>query len=676
MRAFRSWMFGLAGLALAGGSPAQKVDKLAPTLVPAPVTRPAPALPPAPPQAGGARQLTKADVDTWLDGYMPYALRSADIPGAVVAVVKDGRILTARGFGYADLAHRTPVDPERTLFRPGSVSKLFTWTAVMQMVEQGKLDLDADINRYLDFRIPPRDGQPVTLRQLMTHTGGFEERAKGLITYDPKRDMPLEAYLKAWTPHRIFAPGTTPAYSNWGTTLAAYMVQRVSGEEFNLYLERRIFGPLGMRYSTFRQPLPANIARYMATGYPKPGEAKGFEYVVPAPAGALSASGADMARFMLAHLNRGELNGRRILRPETADVMHQSPLGKVNPLSLMPPLNRMELGFFETNLNGREVIGHLGDLQAFHTSLHLFLREDVGFYVSFNSIGHEGAVSSLRTAVFEDFADRYFPNIAPPDGRVDAKTAAEHARMMTGNWLASRRAQSSFLFAIYGLLGQTTVSVGPRGELVIPSITNAAKRPLQWVEVAPFVWRDTFGHSRIAAKVINGEVARWTFDLAAPFEVFDRVPAGISAAWLLPLCYFSLAVLLLTFLHWPVTWWTRRSYKAAHPLAGRPLGVYRAVRLMAGLAIALVVAWAITATSILGGAEPGGGSDAWDMLLQVLSAIVFVGAALIAGWNLLVTWRGGRRWTGKLWSVLVLLASLVLLYVAVRFHLMAMTVQY
>src|SRR6478609_5391678 len=119
-------------------------------------------------QAGSAVPLTKADVDVWLDGYLPYALRTADIPGAVVTVVKDGQLLTARGFGYADREKRTPVDPDRTLFRPGSVSKLITWTAVMQLVEQGKLDLDADVNTYLptDIQVPPRDGKPITLRNI------------------------------------------------------------------------------------------------------------------------------------------------------------------------------------------------------------------------------------------------------------------------------------------------------------------------------------------------------------------------------------------------------------------------------------------------------------------------------------------------------------------------------
>lgn len=262
---------------VSGVAPAQDRGSTASTLVPT-TGKTVLATPSARITAPGRAELTKQDVDTWLEGYLPYAMRSGDIPGAVVTVVKDGRILTARGFGYADIAKRTPVDPATTLFRPGSISKLFTWTAVMQQVEQGKVSLDQDINTYLDFKIPPRDGKPVTMRQLMTHTGGFEESAKGIIFYDRKYDLPLDRFLKRAIPKRIFAPGTTPAYSNWGTALAAYIVQRTSGEEFDNYLDRHIFTPLDMRHSTFRQPLPANLARHMATGYPNPGQpSPGFE---------------------------------------------------------------------------------------------------------------------------------------------------------------------------------------------------------------------------------------------------------------------------------------------------------------------------------------------------------------------------------------------------------------
>lgn len=672
----RFWTVALSGLlALAGlGASAPEPARLAPVRLP---LSPGPVVDASSLSVTTAQHdLNKADLDTWLDGYMPYALRSSDIPGAVVVVVKGDQIVDARGFGVADIAKRTPVDPAKTLFRIGSISKLFTWTATMQLVEQGKLDLDVDVNRYLDFRIPPLAGQPITLRQLMTHTGGFEDVAKGLIGFDAAKNPTLEAYLKRSMPARIFPPGTTPAYSNWGTALTGYIVQRVSGEDFPLYLDRHVFGPLGMRNSSIRQPLPAAIAAQMATGYAIPGKPNRFEFVAPAPAGAVSISGTDAGRFMIAHLQRGSFEGRSILRPETADMMHDSPLDRVNPLSLIPPLSRMELGFFETNLNGREVIGHLGDTQAFHASLHLFMKEGVGLFVAFNGSGKDAAVQALRTAVFEDFADRYLPNIAPADGRVDARTAAEHSRMMSGRWIASRRVDTSFLGAVYWLKGQAVVAAGPKGELIIPSVANAAGRPREWVEIAPFVWRDRYGHELLAAKVVDGKVVRWSFNLAAPFEVFERVPTHLSAGWIVPAMTVSLLVLLLTALFWPIAWFVRRHFQAAGPVTGNALKAQRATRLMAGLDVALILAWAVTALTILAN-DGGDGSGDWALwLLQIAGVVVFFGAVPISGWNLWLTWRDGRRWPRKLWSVIVVLATLVVLYVAVTFGLVAMTVRY
>ena len=167
----------------------------------------------------------------------------------------------------------------------------------MQLVEQGKIDLDADVNRYLDFRIPPRDGQLITMRNLMQHTAGFEEQAKGIISSDPKAPG-MEALLKAWVPTRVFAAGSTPAYSNYGASLAGYIVQRVSGESFDDYLDRHIFAPLDMKYSSFRQPLPKELAPLMSQGYPVASEeAKPFEFVGPAPAGSMSSPGRRHGAF-------------------------------------------------------------------------------------------------------------------------------------------------------------------------------------------------------------------------------------------------------------------------------------------------------------------------------------------------------------------------------------------
>ena len=646
---------------------------------PPPVAKVAPAAKPAPAAqvaAATSPGLTKADLDLWLDGYMPYALRVSDIPGAVVTVVKDGQILSTRGFGYADRDKKTPVDPYKTLFRPGSVSKLFTWTAVMQQVEAGKIDLDADINQYLDFKIPARNGKPVTTRQLMTHTAGFEEVVKELIFYG-KPEPELGAYLKNHVPKRIFDAGVTPAYSNYGTALAAYLVERVSGQKFNDYVDARIFGPLKMANTTLRQPLPKHLAGTDAVGYSKPGKpSKGFEIVGPAPAGSASSTGADMGRFMLAHLQGGELDGARILSAETARMMHDSPKDKVDPRSLIGPLDRMELGFFETSINGRSVIGHLGDTEGFHSSLHLYMNDGVGLYLSVNSGGRQGASNTLRNAIFRDFSDRYLPYGGAPDGKVDAKTSAEHAKAMAGAWSVSRRADSTFLSLFY-MMGQAKVAVGPKGELIVPSLTGANGRPKEWVEIAPWVWREVGGHDRLAAQVVDGKPVRWSWDFGSPFMVFDRIPAGQNGAWIMPALMASIGVLALTFLYWPVVALVRRRYKAKADISGKALLASRASRAGAGLLLALIVGWGVGVTMMTSSAAAMAGSmDGVMLLLQGLGWVVLPIALATAGWNLWLTWTDGRSWVRKLWSAVLVLAILLLFYVALTFHLLAMSVHY
>jgi CubicO group peptidase (beta-lactamase class C family) len=605
--------------------------------------------------------VTADDVNVWLDGYMPHALKVADIAGAVVAVVKDGEILTERGFGYSDVAKRAPVDPRLTLFRPGSVSKLVTWTAVMQMVEQGKIDLDADVNAYLDFKIPPREGKPITMRNLMQHTAGFEEQAKGIISEDPKSPG-FEALLKQWVPQRVFAPGTTQAYSNYGASLAGYIVQRLSGESFDSYVEKHIFEPLQMEHSSFRQPLPAALVPLMSQGYELgSGEPHPFEIIGPAPAGSMSSPGEDMAHFMIAHLQGGEYHGNRILRAETAAMMHDS------PLTLLPPLNRMELGFFETNVNGHEVIGHLGDTDYFHTSLHLFLKDNVGFYVSFNSPGKDGAAGSLRTALFNDFADRYFP-AAKTDARVDAPTAALHAAMLKGHWSNSRGSQSNFLAAI-GFVSQVKVGVDAKGQLVLPFMgVNGV--PRRWTEVSPFLWLDLDNHERLAAKIVDGKVVRFSIDLLSPFMVFQRVAWYQDAAWLLPLLIGSVAALLATALLWPVAAVVRRRFGATLALDRPSLTAYRmskigAILLLAGLGGWLgVLTWMIKDINNLSAK-----ADPVLHVVQFFGIAAFIGGTLLILWNLRTVWKGRRRWPAKVWSLVLALAASTVLWVSFAFHL-------
>src|SRR4029077_12270483 len=175
-----------------------------------------------------AQTLTAPDVEAFLDGVMPLQLQREDVAGAAIVVGRDAKILFSKGYGFADVEKHTPVSADGTLFRPGSISKLFTWTSIMQLVEQKKLDLDHDVNEYLDFKIPATYPQPITLRNIMTHTPGFEEAIKNLFVADAKELRPLGEYLKRSLPERVFPPGTTPAYSNYATAMAGYIIERTS----------------------------------------------------------------------------------------------------------------------------------------------------------------------------------------------------------------------------------------------------------------------------------------------------------------------------------------------------------------------------------------------------------------------------------------------------------------
>ncbi len=619
-------------------------------------------LAPAPHQAApaaGARtptapaQLTKQDVDAWLDGFVPYALDQGDIAGAVVVVVKDGQVLTQRGFGYADLKTRRPVDPATTLFRPGSTSKLFTWTAVMQLVQAGKLDLDRDINHYLDFRIPPTFGRPITLRNLMTHTGGFEETAKYLVVFDPKQNRPLDVILKRFVPRRIYAPGTMPAYSNYGATLAGYIVQRVSGEPFAEYVQRHIFAPLGMAHATFEQPLPARLAGSMSQGYPQASkEPLGFEIVGMAPAGALSASGGDMAKFMIAHL----ANGGPLLAPRTAALMH-APAN--TPIPGMPA---MALGFYHEDRDGLNIIGHAGDLNFFHTDLHLFLDKGVGLFMSFNSAGKAGSAHVVRQRLFDGFVERYFPS--PPAALPTTTTARAHGAAMVGHYVSSRASDSNFL-RLFNLLGGTSVAQNSDGTITVAALLNAAGVPKRWREVRPWQWQEVNGTDRLGALARNGRVAMFAPAGFAPIIEFLPAPASLNAGWMVPALLAALGVMLLTGLSWPIVAMVRRRYGFSTGIAGRALQAHRATRIAAWLFVAVAIGWLLLISQLGGNAAAFDGRlDGWMRFIQLLIILAIAGT-MGAIWNaVLVARRPGRHRFATGWGVLVALAAIYLVWFA------------
>jgi CubicO group peptidase (beta-lactamase class C family) len=649
----RRWLALMIGLL----APVAAAQPLGPTVKPAPVAAAAPV------QAPAARTLDSADVTAWLDGFMPYALDRGDIPGAVVAVVKDGQTLVIKGYGYSDLAKKTPVAPD-TIFRPGSISKLFTWTAVMQLVGEGKLDLDKDVNAYLDFKIPDRADGPVTLRRLMTHTAGFEETIQDLINSDPKRYRPLGTAMKAWVPERMYKAGTTPAYSNYGASLAGYIVQRVSGEKFEDYIARHIFQPLGMSHATMVQPLPAALQPFMSKGYtPGSDKAQPYELIDMSPAGALAMSGEDATKFMIAHL-AAEKGPNVLLPPDVAREMHRTEAPGFDRL------NHMALGFYQSNMNGHAVIAHGGDTELFHSDMNLFIDDGVGLYISVNSPGGEGAAHVLRAALLREFADRYFPGPAPT-GQVDPAMAKQHAAMMAGTYVSSRASDSSWA-SLVNFLSEMKVAPLPNGDLVVSGLTGINGQPIKWREIAPFIWKDTDGKQLLSAKVENGKVVRIANGDYAPIFVFDRVSGGKDSAWLLPALLVSIAVLFLTAVLWPVTALVRRKYGAAFPLSGPEAKSYRAARAGALAILAVGLGWTMV---IMVGLKQldffGPAAAPWMFLLGILGPLLILAALAGAAWDAWMVWtrrKGLGSWLARLWSAALVLSVLCCAWVVLAFH--------
>ncbi|MBD8044082.1 beta-lactamase family protein [Arthrobacter sp. Sa2BUA2] len=560
-------------------------------------------------------ELTTADVDAWLDGFLPAALKREGIAGAVVSVVGGGSAVTERGFGWADTGvsgnDPIPVDAQRTLFRIGSISKLVTATAVMQLVEDGRLDLDAPVQQYLDFTLPVAFEQPVTVRHLLTHTAGFEDKIAGLFR-GPDTELPtLYDAVTVDPPEQIFAPGTMPAYSNYANGLAAYLVQHITGEPYEDVVEREVFAPAGMVNATLQQPLLEPALSNMSKGYDSARSPEvPFEVVSPAPAGAISATAADMSAFMIAQLDGS------LLDAATREQMQAPGLDSadIGGLAAGP---QMTLGFFEQDRNGHRIIGHGGDLTAFHSQLDLYPEDAAGIFVSLNSSGlTSDSTTAIRNALSEGFADRYFPG--KQAAAATSVTAGDHSGALIGTYQLSRRGESTFI-RLYFTLSSITVAQGPGDSITISAITDASGSPVPLVEVEPWVWQEAGGQTRVAVDQRDGVV---TAIGLGPAFTLQPMPATRA---ILPLVFgATLLILLATAVLTPVAALVRRWHGTSVP---RTRYQARLRILIASSLVALLAAgalWGVAASALLSNAEPP--PDAVFRTAQALSAAAVLGA--------------------------------------------------
>ena len=354
------------------------------------------------------------------DNYMKQVLEEYKVAGAAVSVVKDGRLFMKKGYGYADIRQKIPVDADLTAFQIASISKLFTATAAMQLVDEGKLSLSQDINTYLpDLKIKNRYSEPVTLLHLLSHTAGFDYKlplyykSSGARYYDSIK--PLEFYLKKDMPQIIREPGTFCEYSIYGMALAGYLVERASGVPVHTYITDHILAPLGMNHSSYW--LTREISKRMAKPYIYlMGNYLEGAYTLSSnhPCAAICATASDMAGFMLMHLNNGQYNGIRILKPETAAAMHRRHYASDDKLT------GTCLGFFEYSRNGNIVIEHGGYLPSFSSLLTLMPEQHIGMFIAINTLTfNSNGVCSTFADKFYDF----FTGRPPEKKKVD--TAAD-----------------------------------------------------------------------------------------------------------------------------------------------------------------------------------------------------------------------------------------------------------
>ena len=651
----RKPLFAVLAALLVAATPA-KQPPVAPLPVPAADATPAPTSPQTTPQ------LTAADVGAWMDGNIPAALKAGKIAGAQVAVVKDGTVLFEKGYGYADVVAKIPMDPRRHLMRIGSTSKLLTWTAVMQQVEAGKIDLGADVNRYLDFRLSP-PGRAITMNDLMQHKGGFEEGLKDLLATDPKLLKTTERYLKENIRPFLFAPGEAGAYSNYGVALAGYIVQRVSGEPFDAYVQRHITGPLGMARTTFVQPLPPALAPLMAKGYrTSDGPPQPYELVETAPAGSVAATADDMTRFMLAHLGGGTWNGVTMLRPETTRLMHTPAAAPA------AGFDSMAHGFFHMSRNGTTVIGHGGDTIVFHTDLVLFPEKNVGLFVSFNSRGERDAVYGARERLVDLFTDRYFPAPVPPIAPAIASAKAD-AQGLAGKYETSRRVETGFISLFY-LLQQDTVTPNDDGTISVSSIDGKRFR-----EVAEGLWREVDGTRQLKVTQLDGRTT--IIDSQNPVGVMQAVPLSRNSTVFQLILGVSVLVLLLTVIVWPIAWRIRRYYRADPIATGRARTARLLTRVFALADLLYLFGWYRVLAPILDQhVEAYNGTlDGTIRLLQV-AAVIPIAGAVIGVWNAVESFRAPLGWSVRARAVIVALALIGFLWIAYLSRLIGWSLNY
>ena len=318
----------------------------------------------------------------YIDSLINAQMEEYKIPGVVISIIKDSSEIFTKGYGYADLENQIPIDQENTIFRIASVTKTFTATASMQLVEEGKMDLHADIRNYLpDDNFEFLANEPITMHQLLTHTAGFDITDTGDASLTPEDVIPLEELARHHMPDQVNTPGEVFSYSNFGYALAGFLIQEVSGMSYEEYIQTKILKPLDMTHTGINQPLPPQLKKNLSKSYIWDGNQIPLtrDYTNTLPGGGIISSGQDMTHYMLMHLNGGQYEDDSIISPESYQALTTKQYGSKNTKY------GICYAFTENIWSGNRSIEHTGAQLGFLSMMLLIPEKGFGLFISQNN---------------------------------------------------------------------------------------------------------------------------------------------------------------------------------------------------------------------------------------------------------------------------------------------------
>jgi len=542
------------------------------------------------------------ELQLFFDEIFENQLADYNIPGVTLSVVNATDILYLKGYGYANIEESRLVSPNTTMFRAASISKLFVWTAVMQLVEQEILELDKDINQYLtSFKIPNKFDTPITLSHLMSHSAGFEVPTYKSFEVNEVDPLFFEEFMSKYVPKVVFHPGEISSYSNYGAALAAYIVGQVTNKSFEEYVEENIFTPLGMTHSTFRQPIPSEFEDDLVTCYSFCGDgifqAEPFRFVPMYPSGALSISALDAAYFMMAHLNNGSIGTNQILEEETAQKMH------LQHFTNYPSFDGFAHGFMEMTINNQCFIWHGGDFTNHaQSALLLLLDHNIGFFFNYNS------ALNLRMNVINEFMNHFYPT-SQPTALTPPEDFKARGKKYVGNYYTSQGPFSS-ADKIKNIIDYYQIKLSDEGYLLF--------RNYKFVEIDTHLFREQNGTIRMAFRANDQGKILYMFLSDVPIVTFIKQLGAerTATSWGI---VFTVIVLLLYTLIYPLIGWIRRKRrKQKKPQRTRNERFTRKflITTSSGYVLHLVIFGGLLATLLE--------SDAALPLLKVLQVVPFL----------------------------------------------------